>query len=159
MDSSFSNSWRRMPSPISSFPPSKDEDDSIVHSCYLQLQPMQDLGTVAVSSMHQQPQHSCLGSEFSSLEPPVKTLQPLRSFFNEWPRTRDSWFDLEDEQSNRASFAATQLSISIPMVSSNFSTTTSLSQNGVFQTPSIDLDLYLLFLFNHHSFPYFVCCR
>lgn len=46
-------------------------------------------------------------------------------FFNEWPKTRDLWSDLEDERSNQISFSNTQLSISIPMTSSDFSSTAS----------------------------------
>ncbi|KAI0488407.1 hypothetical protein KFK09_028238 [Dendrobium nobile] len=130
MNSSFDNSWSLMPSSISSIPLSKERDDSFIQNNYLQLQPMQDLRSVTVRSMHQQNQDSFFGSDFSSLEPTVKTVQPLLAFFDEWPMKRDSWSDLEvDERSNRASFATTQLSISIPMVSSDFSPTTSLSQN------------------------------
>ncbi|KAK8963123.1 Growth-regulating factor 4 [Platanthera guangdongensis] len=131
MHSSFDNPWRQMPSTIYSFPPGKEKDDSFLHGSYLQLQPMQDLRSVPASSLHHNHhQHSLFGSEFNSLEPPRKSVQPLLPFFDEWPRTRNSWSDLEDERANQASFATTQLSISIPMVSSDFSTTTSLSQNG-----------------------------
>lgn len=129
MHSSFDSSWCQMPSPIYSFPLSKEKDHSFLHSNYLQLQPTQDLGSVPFSSLHHNHERSLFRSEFSSLEPPGKSAQPLLPFFDEWPRTRDSWSDLEDERANQASFATTQLSISIPMVSSDFSTTTSLSQN------------------------------
>lgn len=47
--------------------------------------------------------------------------QPLRHFFDEWPRSRNPWAtDVEEEASNRSS-STTQLSISIPVPSSNFS--------------------------------------
>ncbi|KAL3690372.1 hypothetical protein R1sor_016681 [Riccia sorocarpa] len=54
--------------------------------------------------------------------------QPLRHFFDDWPRsTRDpaalSWSDVEEERSNRSNNASTtQLSISIPVTSSDFPT-------------------------------------
>ncbi|MCI13957.1 growth-regulating factor 5-like, partial [Trifolium medium] len=53
--------------------------------------------------------------------------QPLRPFFNEWPKRRESWSGLEDERSNQTAFSTTQLSISIPMSSSDFSGTSSQS--------------------------------
>lgn len=57
--------------------------------------------------------------------------QPLRHFFDDWPaRSRDSsnlsWCDLEEERSNRNS-STTQLSISIPIASSDFSASNSRS--------------------------------
>ncbi|KAL5182160.1 Growth-regulating factor 3 [Glycine soja] len=48
--------------------------------------------------------------------------QSGRPFFDEWPKSRDSWSGLEDERSDH-----TQLSISIPMSASNFSTASSHS--------------------------------
>lgn len=52
--------------------------------------------------------------------------QSLRPFFDEWPKPRDSWSGLEGERSNMNS---TQLSISIPITSSDFSATSSTSPN------------------------------
>ncbi|XP_010943630.1 growth-regulating factor 4 isoform X2 [Elaeis guineensis] len=134
MDSSVDSSWRLMPSGISSFPLSKSRDPSVLQSAgaYPSLQSVQDLGQVTISSLpkHQQ-QHSFFGSDFGSAEP-VKHeggSQSLRPFFDEWPKTRDSWSDLEEERSNRISFSTTQLSISIPMASSDFSTSSSRSPN------------------------------
>lgn len=59
--------------------------------------------------------------------------QSLRPFFDEWPKARDSWSGLEEERSNQTSFSTTQLSISIPMASSDFSATSSQSPHGEFQ--------------------------
>ncbi|KAG1360555.1 Growth-regulating factor 5 [Cocos nucifera] len=138
MDSSVDNSsWRLMPSGISSFPLSKSRDPSVLQSAsaaYPPLQSVQDLGQVTtISSLpkHQQ-QHSFFGSDFGSAEPAKHEggSQSLRPFFDEWPKTRDSWSDLEEERYNRISFSTTQLSISIPMASSDFSTTSSRSPNG-----------------------------
>ncbi|XP_020574035.1 growth-regulating factor 4-like [Phalaenopsis equestris] len=133
MDSSFDTSWRLLPSPATASPSSKDKDGSFLHGNYSQFQPLQQLGQVTISSFpkpnHHQHQHSFFGSDYGSAESPIKTDQPLRPFFDEWPGTRDSWSDLEDDRSNRNSFSTTQLSISIPMSSSDFSTTSSRSQN------------------------------
>lgn len=73
-------------------------------------------------------QHSFLTSSFGGVQDqPVNVKieqQPLRHFFDEWPRSRDSstlsWTELDEDRSNRSS-STTQLSISIPITSSDFS--------------------------------------
>ncbi|XP_008812758.1 growth-regulating factor 4-like [Phoenix dactylifera] len=130
-DSTVDSSWHLMPSRVSSFPLSKArEQPSILQSAYPQFQSVQDLGQVTICSLskHEQ-QHSFFGGDFGSAEPVKHEGHSLRPFFDEWPKTRDSWSDLEEERSNRTSFSTTQLSISIPMASSDFSTTSSRSPN------------------------------
>ncbi|OVA18426.1 WRC [Macleaya cordata] len=133
MDTSMENSWRLMPSRVSSFPQSKSRNGSIMQGDYSQMHALQDLGqatmSAALSKQHQQQQHCFFGSEYGSSEAVKQEGQSLRPFFDEWPKTRDSWSDLEDERSNRTSFSTTQLSISIPMASSDFSATSSRSPN------------------------------
>uniref|UniRef100_A0A5B7AMF9 Growth-regulating factor n=1 Tax=Davidia involucrata TaxID=16924 RepID=A0A5B7AMF9_DAVIN len=107
MDSAVDNTWPLMPSRVSSFPTSKASNTSILQNEY--------------------PQHSFFSNEFASGEPVKQEGQSLRPFFDEWPRTRDTWSGLEDKRSNQTSFSTTQLSISIPMASSDFSTTSSRS--------------------------------
>ncbi|KAJ9678399.1 hypothetical protein PVL29_020546 [Vitis rotundifolia] len=107
MDSPLDSTWPLMPSRVSSFPPSKSSENSILQSDY--------------------PQHSFFSSEFASGEAVKQEGQSLRPFFDEWPKTRESWSGLEEERSNQTSFSTTQLSISIPMASSDFSTTSSRS--------------------------------
>ncbi|KAF8380793.1 hypothetical protein HHK36_028287 [Tetracentron sinense] len=135
IDSSLDSSWRLMPSRVNSFPPSKLRNGSILQGDYPQLHPLQDLGQATMNAalskqQQQQQQHCFFGSEFVSPEPVKQEGQSLRPFFDEWPKTRDSWSDLEDERSNRTSFSTTQLSISIPMASSDFSATSSRSPNN-----------------------------
>ncbi|KAK7366588.1 hypothetical protein VNO80_08582 [Phaseolus coccineus] len=77
-----------------------------------------------------QQQPSFLCSEYGSGETMKQEGQSLQPFFDEWPKSRDSWLGLQDERSNHTTFSTTQLSISIPMSSSNFSTTTSQSPHG-----------------------------
>ena len=61
--------------------------------------------------------------------------QTLRHFFDEWPKARDSWPGLSDETASLASFPpAPQLSMSIPMASSDFSVASSQSPNGESRT-------------------------
>ncbi|KAA8533444.1 hypothetical protein F0562_031122 [Nyssa sinensis] len=107
MDSAVDNTWPLMPSRVSLFPASKASNTSILQNDY--------------------PQHTFFSNEYTSGELVKQEGQSLRPFFDEWPRTRDTWSGLEDERSNQTSFSTTQLSISIPMASSDFSTTSSRS--------------------------------
>ncbi|XXG43859.1 hypothetical protein AAC387_Pa01g3802 [Persea americana] len=133
MEFPLDNTWRLMPPSLSSFPPSKPRNGSILQSNYTQLQSLQDLDNVTIASAlprQQHQQHSFFGSEFGSSEPVKQESQSLRPFFEEWPKARDSWTDLEEERANRNSFSTTQLSISIPMASSDFPTASSRSPNN-----------------------------
>ncbi|KAK7258174.1 hypothetical protein RIF29_32677 [Crotalaria pallida] len=73
------------------------------------------------------PQHSFLSSEYASGEAAKQEGQHLHPFFNEWPKSRESWFGQEDERSNHTALSTTRLSISIPMPSSDFYATSSQS--------------------------------
>ncbi|KAB1212128.1 Growth-regulating factor 5 [Morella rubra] len=114
MDSPLDNTWPLMPSRVTSFAASKSSDSSMLQNDY--------------------PQHSFFTSDFASGEPMKQEGQSLRPFFVEWPKTRDSWSGLEDERSNQTSFSTTQLSISIPMTTSDFSATSSQSPHGEFKS-------------------------
>ncbi|XP_068635573.1 growth-regulating factor 4-like [Aristolochia californica] len=128
MDSSLDSSWRLMPNRVSSFPSAKPRNGSVWPSNYPQVQGLPDMESATITSaMSKQQQHCFFGSEFSSAEPVKQESQSLRPFFDEWPKARDPWTDLEDERSNRTAFSTTQLSISIPMASSDFSATSSRS--------------------------------
>ncbi|CAK8575576.1 unnamed protein product [Lathyrus sativus] len=107
MESQLENTWPLMSTRVSSFSASKSSNNSMLQSEY--------------------PQHSFLSTEYGSGEAVKEEGQPLRSFFNEWPKSRESWSGLEDERSNQITFSTTQLSISIPMSSSDFSATSSQS--------------------------------
>ncbi|XP_074568214.1 growth-regulating factor 5-like [Curcuma longa] len=125
------NSWHLMSTWSSTFPQSKLQDSFILRNAYPQLQLLQDHGQVTLPSLSGQQcqDHSLFGSESSLTEPAKHETQPLRPFFEEWPKARDSWPDLQDNRSNRASFSTTQLSISIPMTSPDFTSTSSRSPN------------------------------
>lgn len=110
MDSPLDNTWPLMPSRVAPFPTSKSGDNPILQNDY--------------------PHHSYFSGEFASGEAVKQEGQSLRPFFDEWPRSKDSWSGLEDERSNQTSFSTTQLSISIPMSSSDFSATSSRSAHG-----------------------------
>ncbi|KAE8656155.1 Origin recognition complex subunit 3, putative isoform 1 [Hibiscus syriacus] len=115
IDTQLDNAWPDMQSKVSSFPQSKPGGD------------------LSILQNDDYPQHLFFG-EFNSGEPAKQEGQSLRPFFDEWPETRDSWSALEDKISNQNSFSETQLSISIPMASPDFSTTSSRSPQGQFRT-------------------------
>ncbi|XP_044480995.1 growth-regulating factor 3-like [Mangifera indica] len=100
MDSQIDNTWPLMQSRVATVPQSKASKTSTDYS-----------------------QHSFFSSEFTSGEHIKQEGQSLRPFFDEWPKARDTWSCLEDERSNQTSVSTTQLSISIPMSSSDFSAT------------------------------------
>lgn len=129
MDSSIGNPWLSMPSKATSFPSSKPRDASSLDGNYTQLHAMGGLGHANISPAlsKQQQQHSFFGNEFGSSVTVKQEGQSLRPFFDELPKARDSWSDLEDGRSSRTSFSTTQLSISIPMSSSDFSAESSRS--------------------------------
>uniref|UniRef100_A0A0A9AV60 Growth-regulating factor n=1 Tax=Arundo donax TaxID=35708 RepID=A0A0A9AV60_ARUDO len=117
MDSSTENQWRLPPSQTSSF----------FLSSHNQLSELAQNTANSLSKMDRQPL-SFLGSDFGTVGS-VKQENQLRPFFDEWPKARDSWSGLGDENSNVGSFPATQLSMSIPMASSDFSVASSQSPN------------------------------
>ncbi|KAG0454361.1 hypothetical protein HPP92_025665 [Vanilla planifolia] len=130
VNSSIDYSWGLMPSQVPSFPTSKAKT-GLLYDCFpSQLDAMQDITEVTSrSSNHQEHQHSNFRSEFGLTDLGKQDCQGLRPFFNEWPKARESWLEMDDEQSEHNSFSATRLSISIPMASSNLSTTTCCSPN------------------------------
>ncbi|GLJ23824.1 hypothetical protein SUGI_0452130 [Cryptomeria japonica] len=84
---------------------------------------------------HQQHHHSFLSTGFGNDQ--SSEGQPLRHFFDDWPRTtRDpttiSWSDMEERSSN-----STQLSISLPMTISDFPT----SPRGKMSLSSLKLSM------------------
>ncbi|XP_068660291.1 growth-regulating factor 1-like [Aristolochia californica] len=95
--------------------PLKQKSCSVLPSTYSQLH------------LHNQydNQHSqhcfVLGTDFKS-DRPVKAEREegTRRFFDEWPKNKASWMNLEEDRSTRASLSTTQLSISIPVGSSDY---------------------------------------
>ncbi|XP_020164180.1 growth-regulating factor 3 [Aegilops tauschii subsp. strangulata] len=130
MDTAMDNySWRLMPSQPSSF--------SL--ASYPMLGTLGDLDQSAICSLaktEREPLSFGGGGGFEDDESAVKQEnQTLRPFFDEWPKDRDSWPELQDHDSNHNSnaFSATKLSISIPVTSSDFSTTAgSRSPHGIY---------------------------
>ncbi|XP_009606791.3 growth-regulating factor 4-like isoform X1 [Nicotiana tomentosiformis] len=114
MGSNTDNMWRLMPSQVPSKPTVNPKNDSqLLGSSPHPFEPVID-ATIA----KQQPQHCFFGNDIGS---PVKQEpHPMRSFFDEWPTSKESWSSL-DEESGKNNFSTTQLSISIPNAHSGFS--------------------------------------
>ncbi|KAM3369850.1 hypothetical protein ACQJBY_017615 [Aegilops geniculata] len=123
-------SWRLLPAQNSSF--------SL--SSYPMLGTLSDLDQSAICSLAKTEREPLsffgVGGGFDDDESAAKQEnQTLRPFFDEWPKDRDSWPELQDHDSNHnnAAFSATKLSISIPLTSSDFSTTAgSRSPHGIY---------------------------
>nr|AIN46596.1 growth regulating factor 3 [Larix kaempferi] len=147
--STMNNQWRFMAAskeavPHSSLSKTNSNDSLLQYSSSPQLRTLlgQNLGIMTegsqVASIHinphdkqhqQRQQHSFLSTDYGRVQEGMREPeeQPLRHFFDEWPRSRNPWAtNVEEETSNRSS-STTQLSISIPMPSSNFSATDSSS--------------------------------
>ncbi|KAF0892300.1 hypothetical protein E2562_014864 [Oryza meyeriana var. granulata] len=120
MDTSVDNSWRLLPSQTSTF--------SV--SSYPMLGNLSDLDQRTICSLPKVEREplSFFGSDYVTVDSGKQENQTLRPFFDEWPKARDSWPELADDNS-LATFSATQLSISIPMATSDFSTTSPRSPN------------------------------
>ena len=120
MDTSMDNSWRLLPSQTTTF-------QATSYPVFGTLSGL-DESTIASLPKTQREPLSFFGSDFVTAKQENQTLRP---FFDEWPKARDSWPGLSDENASLAcSFPATQLSMSIPMASSDFSVASSQSPNG-----------------------------
>ncbi|GLJ40698.1 hypothetical protein SUGI_0840610 [Cryptomeria japonica] len=155
MLSSVNNAWRLMP-PSKVHTDPKLSNNSMLQYCSPQLRTLlgQDFGLMPDANQmnlqlqeqqqqqqqqqhqqHQQHQHSFLSTGFGNDH--SSEGQPLRHFFDDWPRTtRDpttiSWSDMEERSSN-----STQLSISLPMTISDFPT----SPRGKINLSSLKLSM------------------
>jgi hypothetical protein len=119
LDSSIDNSWRTMPSQTSTFQVSS-------YPLYGTLSGLDESTIRSLPETEREPV-SFFGSDFVNSE--KQENQALRPFFDEWPKSRDSWSELTDD-SSLSSLSATQLSISIPMGTSDFNTS-SRSPHGI----------------------------
>ncbi|XP_042005594.1 growth-regulating factor 4-like [Salvia splendens] len=117
--------WTLTPSHVSSSSLFKQGSDSR----YLATSSAQQYMTHAFEPMNaslpKQQQHGLFGSDFSS----ATTLKQEHLFFSEWPTTKESWSNLDNDGSSQSTFTSTQLSMSIPRASSDFALGTAYSTN------------------------------
>lgn len=121
--SAGSGTWGLMPSQVSSSSLFKQGSNSrmLASSSAQQYTPH---AHEPVSSKQQQ--HGLFGSDISS----PTTLKQEHLFFSEWPTTKESWSNLDNNGTNENAFSSTQLSMSTPRTSSGFTSATAYSPNG-----------------------------
>ncbi|KAK3143799.1 hypothetical protein QOZ80_4AG0305080 [Eleusine coracana subsp. coracana] len=120
MDTSI-DSWRLLPSQTSTFQVSS-------YPVYGTLSALEESTICSLPKTEREPV-SFFGNDLNFANSAKQENQTLRPFFDEWPKSRDSWSELADD-SSLSSFSATQLSISIPMGTSDFNTS-SRSPHGI----------------------------
>ncbi|KAJ8561268.1 hypothetical protein K7X08_027458 [Anisodus acutangulus] len=131
MGSNTDNTWCLMSPQLPSSPMVKPKNDSQLLDSSPQIrmpnpfEPMND----ATISRQQQQQHCFFSSDIGSPGTAKQEQCSMRPFFDKWPTTKESWSNLDDEGSNKNNFSTTQLSISIPVAPSEFSSRSSCSPN------------------------------
>lgn len=127
-----SGTWSLTPSQVSSSSLFKQGSDSrlLGSSSAQQYMPHTFEPINASLSKQQQQQHGLFGSDISSPSTLKQDQHPVHLFFNEWPTTKESWSNLDNDGSNQNAFSSTQLSISTPRASSDFASGSAYSTNG-----------------------------
>ncbi|KAG6399435.1 hypothetical protein SASPL_140916 [Salvia splendens] len=116
--SAGSGTWGLMPSQVSSSSLFKQGSNSrMLASSYTPH------AHEPVSSKQQH--HGLFGSDISS----PTTLKQEHLFFSEWPTTKESWSNLDNNGTNENAFSSTQLSMPTPRTSSGFTSATAYSPN------------------------------
>ncbi|KAH6803402.1 growth-regulating factor 5 [Perilla frutescens var. frutescens] len=130
-NSAGSGSWSLMPSQVASSSLFKQGSDSrlLGSSSAHQYAPHAYEPISASSSKQQQQQHGLFGSDVTSPAALKQEQHPVHLFFSEWPTTKESWSNLDNGGSNQNTFSSTQLSISTPRASSDFTSGTAYSTN------------------------------
>ncbi|KAL1829872.1 hypothetical protein ACET3Z_008284 [Daucus carota] len=114
LDTDIDNAWRLMPSQVHSSSSLKPRHDSNPQG--------QQAYELDATMSKQEQQHCFFGDKISSLGQVKQEHQSMRPFFDEWPKTRESWTELDNVSCNKSTFSTTQLSISTPMEPSEYST-------------------------------------
>lgn len=85
------------------------------------VQMLQDFDPMTTdAAISKQQQHYFFGREFGSPRSVKQENQSLQSLPNELPKTIDFGYHLDDQRANKNSLSTTQLSMSIPVASSEF---------------------------------------
>ncbi|CAK9153290.1 unnamed protein product [Ilex paraguariensis] len=132
MDSNIDSPWRLMSSQVPSSPFLKPRNNSHFpeNSPQLQIGQAFEPTVNATMSKQQQQQHCFFSSDIGSIGPVGGEQHSVRPFFDEWPKHREAWSNLDGEKSNENACSTTQLSISIPTASSEFSLKNAGSSDG-----------------------------
>nr|GME00078.1 growth-regulating factor 4-like isoform X1 [Ipomoea batatas] len=122
--SSTDSTWCLLPTQVPSNPMFKTKNEPQFLGGVSEL-------TIDSTMPKQRQQHCFFGSEIDSPGALKQEQHSIRPFLSEWPTTtKESWSNLENDGSNQNAFSTTQLSISIPVPPSSFSSRSDCSQNG-----------------------------
>ncbi|KAL8112773.1 growth-regulating factor 4-like [Apium graveolens] len=124
LDTNIDNAWRLLPSVHSS---SSLKTRNVSNS--------QGPTTNEHDSTMSKQQLCFFRNEIGSPGPVKQGDLSMRPFFDEWPKARESWTELDNVSCNKNSFSTTQLSISTPMATSEYSTGIGFSQDREFKVP------------------------
>lgn len=121
VDNTVDSPWRLMTSRVPLNSSSEARNGSLLLNNSSQLQPLQDIepGTVD-AAMTKQQQRQYVGGEFGVLRSLKQEQHSLQPFFDEWPKSRDLGFHLNDPRSTNNLPNTTQLSMSNLMAPSKF---------------------------------------
>lgn len=131
MGSNTDSMWCLMPLQLPSNPMVKPKKDSQLPDSSQPIRmpnPFEPMNDATISG--QQHQHCFFSSDIGSPGTVKQEQRSMRPFFDEWPTTKESWSNLDDDGSNKNNFCTPQLSISIPMTPPDFSSRSSCSPNG-----------------------------
>ncbi|KAG9131579.1 hypothetical protein Leryth_015134 [Lithospermum erythrorhizon] len=113
MNSSQDNTWNILPSSSSL---QKSNNDTLLPETSTQVHIYQTFeASLDLTASNKSQQHCFFGSGVGMPESVKQEQLSMRTFFDEWPATRESCHDVENESSHEVSFSTTQLSISTPM--------------------------------------------
>lgn len=124
LDTNIDNAWHLMPSVHSN---SSLKPRNISNS--------QGQTTNEHDSTMSKQQNCFFRNEIGSPGPVKQEDLSMRPFFDEWPKARESWTELDSVSCNKNSFSTTQLSISTPIAASEYSTGIGCSQDREFKVP------------------------
>ncbi|KAI7994965.1 Growth-regulating factor 4 [Camellia lanceoleosa] len=71
------------------------------------MQDFESMNNAAMTRQRQQQQHYLFGSEIGSPEPVKQESHAIRPFFDDWPKARDSWSELDDQRYDKNTFSTT----------------------------------------------------
>lgn len=123
------NLWHLTSPRVSLWPFPKFSTAYSVQTTHPQFPVVQDLSQATISPVSRQ-QNSFIRSEVDAPATRKHEGQFLLPFFDEWPKTRESWCNLEEDRSKRASISTTQLSMTFPIAASDISTSSSKSSKS-----------------------------
>lgn len=121
INSSVDGAWHLTASEIPSNRLSDQRNGPFLQTSCSTVQMLQDFEPITTeAAISKQQQHYLFGRGFGSPRSVKPENQSLQSLPNELPKTIDFGYYLDDQRANKNSLSATQLSMSVPVASSEF---------------------------------------